>query len=36
MDKHLITGNSPIGMVSLRAFDAPFSDGTPPNPLPHS
>lgn len=36
MDKHQITGNSPIGMVSVRALGTPFSGGTPPNLLSHS
>lgn len=36
MDKHLITGNSPIGMVSVRSLGAPFSGDTPPKLLFHS
>ena len=36
MDQHLITGNSPIGMVSVRAFGTSFSGGTPPILLFHS
>ena len=36
MDQHLITGNPPVGMVSVRTFGTPFSGGTPPNLLIHS
>jgi len=31
MDNHQTTANRPAGMVSVRAFGAPFSGGTPPN-----